>query len=708
MLKRTGIIALAIVAFASCKENTDKKAAVAETENPFFHESELPYEAPPFDKIEVSDFMPAFKKGMEQQLKEIKAIANNEEAPTFENTFVPFEKSGQILSRVQHVFGILTSANTNPELQKIQQEIAPKMAAHYDAIYLNSKMFQRVKTVYGQLGSLGLKPEEKRLVEDYYQAFVRSGANLSKADKEKLKALNKKAASLGTKFNNKLLGATKDGALVISDKAMLEGLSEGQLKTAKQNAEDRGLKGKWVLSLQNTTQQPLLQSLDNRETRAKLFEHSWNRAERGDENDTRKTIVELAEVRAEQAKLLGYDSYAAWKLENQMAKTPKTVIGFLEQLVAPAKARAKEEAAELQKIVDAKGGDFELAPYDWNYYTEILREKKYDLNSDLIRPYFELNTVLKKGVFYAATQLYGITFKERTDLPVWQKNVRVFELFNKDGSSIGLFYCDYFKRDNKAGGAWMSNLVTQSHLLKQKPVIYNVMNIPEPAEGEPALLSFDQVNTMFHEFGHALHGFFADQKFPSLSGTNVARDFVEFPSQFNEHWALNPKVFANYAVHYKTGEPMPQSLVDKIKKSAHFNQGYMVTELLEAALLDMKWHVISADKEIANANKFEVNALKEAGVYLEVVPPRYRSSYFKHIWGNGYAAGYYAYIWTNMLSANAFDWFQENGGMTPENGQRFRKMILSIGNSKDLAKAFKDFVGHEPKVEPLLKEMGLK
>ena len=699
MFKKAGILALTLLVFAACEMSN---------KNPLMNESTLPFEAPPFDQIEASDFMPAFKKGMSKQLKEVDSIANNSENPTFENTLVALEKSGQLLTRVQHSFGILTSANINSKLKEVRQKVSPKLAEHHDAIFLNDKLFERVKTIYNERKELGLDDESKRLVEYYYQQFERAGANLSEEDKEKLKELNKKEASLSTQFENKLLEATKDGALVVEDTGLLSGLSENKIKSAKKNAESRELSDKWVIPLQNTTQQPSLDDLNNRETRRELFENSWNRAEQRDSNDTRATIKELAEVRADKGKLLGFSNYAGWKLQNQMAKKPETVFDFLNQLVEPSKTAAKDEAAELQNIIDNKGENFELQPYDWNYYAQILKKKKYELNSDSVQKYFELDKVLQKGVFYAANQLYGLTFEERHDIPVWHDNVRVFEVIDNDGSSLGLFYCDYFKRDNKGGGAWMSNLVTQSHLLNKKPVIYNVMNIPESADGDPTLLTFDQVSTMFHEFGHALHGFFADQKYPSLSGTSVARDFVEFPSQFNEHWALNPKVFENYAMHYKTGESMPQELVDKIKKSTHFNQGYMITELLEAALLDMQWHTIPASKEVENVDKFEVQALKDSDIYIPVVPPRYRSSYFSHIWGSGYSAGYYAYIWTHMLSANAFDWFQEHGGMTRENGQRFREMVLSKGNTEDLAKVFKDFVGHEPQVGPLLEEMGLK
>ncbi len=706
MFRKTGMVVMALLVLAACKNN--KNAKDSAQENPFMQPSQLSFEAPPFDKIKTSDFMPAFQQGMEKHLKEIEKIAGDTAAPTFENTLVAMEKSGQLLSRVEQVFGLLTSANTNPELQEIQEKISPQLSAHYDAIYLNSKLFERIKTIYKKRESLDLDSESLRLTAYYYNRFVRAGANLSEADKAKLKTINKKLASLSTEFTNKLLAATKAGALVVDDTALLSGLSQGQLKTAKQNAESREIADKWVISLQNTTQQPLLQNLNNRETRIKLFQHSWTRAEKGDTNDTRETILQMAKLRAEKAELLGFSSYAAWKLQNQMAKTPATVEDFLDQLIGPATAKAKKEAVALQQIVDAENGSFQLLPSDWNYYAEILRKRKYDLNTDSIKPYFVLNNVLENGVFYAANQLYGITFKERKDLPVWQEDVRVFELIDKDGSSIGLFYCDYFKRDNKGGGAWMSNLVTQSKLLAQKPVIYNVCNFPKPAEGEPALLTFDEVITMFHEFGHALHGFFAEQQYPSLSGTSVARDFVEFPSQFNEHWALNPKILKHYAVHYKTGASMPQELIDKIKKAGAFNQGYLLTELLAAASLDMQWHTLPASETIQQVDSFELHALKKTGVYMKLVPPRYRSSYFKHIWGNGYAAGYYAYLWTEMLSDDAFAWFQNHGGMTRENGQRFRDMILSQGNTKDLAEIYRDFVGRDPRIEPMLEDRGLE
>lgn len=552
-----------------------------------------------------------------------------------------------------------------------------------------------------------LDSESLRLIEYYYRRFIRAGAKLSDSGKAKLKQLNQEAAALSAKFTNQLLGAAKAGALIVADTAALAGLSDNQLAAAKQAAETRKMDNKWIIPLQNTTQQPALTNLVKRPTREKLFKNSWNRAERGDSNDTRKTITRLAEIRAEKAKLLGFPNYAAWKLQNQMAKTPEAVEQFLGKLVPPATEKAKNEATDLQALISKQGRDFNLQPWDWNYYAEQIRKARYNLDENEIKSYFELNNVLENGVFYAAHELYGISFKERHDIPVYQEDVRVFEVLDKDSSSLGLFYCDYFKRDNKSGGAWMSNLVTQSKLLDQEPVIYNVANFTKPADGQPALLTFDDVITMFHEFGHALHGFFANQKYPSLSGTSVARDFVEFPSQFNEHWALDPKILAHYAIHYKTGKPMPQALIDKVKKAAEFNQGYALTELLAAAQLDMQWHTLPADKQVQNVDSFELNALKKTDLYLPEVPPRYRSTYFLHIWGSGYAAGYYAYLWTEMLDDDAFAWFQEHGGLTRENGQRFRDMILSRGNTEDLGKMFHDFIGHDPRIEPMLRDRGL-
>lgn len=675
--------------------------------NPLLVQSSLPYGAPDFTQIKNEDFKPAIEEGMKEQMAEIEAIANNPEPPTFENTLVAMEKSGQTLSRARGVFGLLSGANTNPDIQKTEEELAPLLAAHNDAILLNDKLFQRVKSIYNERESLNLDAESLKLVEYYYQRFELSGANLSAEDKDRMKKLNAEKATLSTKFGNMLLAAAKKGALVVDTKEQLDGLSEGEISAASQKADAAGMNGKLMISLQNTTQQPDLQSLTNRDTRHQLFENSWTRAEKGDENDTRSAIVRIAEIRAEQAKIMGFKNFAEWQLQDQMAKTPEAVEELLGKLTPAATAKAKEEAADIQKIINKQNGGFELEAWDWNLYAEKVRKEKYDLDESQIKPYFELNNVMENGVFYAATQLYGITFKERKDIPVYQDDVRVFEVFDKDGSSMALFYADYYKRDNKAGGAWMGNITEQSKLLGNKPVIYNVCNFAKPAPGEPALISFDDVTTMFHEFGHGLHGLFANQQYPSLSGTNVSRDFVELPSQFNEHWVLYPTVFANFAKHYKTGEPMPQELVEKIKKSSTFNQGYAFTEFLAAAELDMQWHTITDGQKIEDADAFELEALKKTGMYLKEVPPRYRSSYFLHIWGNGYAAGYYAYVWAEVLDNDAFEWFQENGGLTPENGQRFRDMILSIGNTEDLAKAYHNFRGQEPDIKPLLKKRGL-
>jgi peptidyl-dipeptidase Dcp len=695
---------------ASCDTKSGSVAGGSDSlssSNPFYKASSLPFEAPAFDKIKNSDFKPALEEGMKKQRAEIQLIAESEEAPTFENTILAMEKSGQLFSRVYHVFNLLTGANTNPELQKEQEDIAPKLAATQDAMYLNTKLFARVEAVHKSPGKLDA--ESARLLDYYYNKFELAGAKLSEDNKEKLKKLNQEIASLTAKFNNQLLAANKAGALVVSNKADLAGLSQGALDAAAQNAKAAKQDGKWQIALQNTTQQPSLQSLTNRETRRKLFEASWTRTEKGDANDTRKSIARIAQIRSEQAQLLGFKSFAAWKLQDQMAKTPEAVENFFAKLVPAATAKANSEAAEIQALIDKQKGGFKLEPWDWNFYSEQVRKAKYDLNEDEIKPYFELNKVLMDGVFYAANQLYGLTFKERKDLPVYQADVRVFDVFDNNNSQIGLFYCDYFKRDNKSGGAWMSNLVEQSHLMGTKPVIYNVCNFTKPAPGQPALISFDDATTMFHEFGHALHGFFANQQYVSLSGTSVARDYVEFPSQFNEHWATDPKIFAHYAKHYKTGEVMPAELVAKIKRAATFNEGYAFTEALAAASLDMQWHTLAAGAPLQNVDTFEVAALKKTGMYLPQVPPRYRSSYFSHIFSgaDGYAAGYYAYTWTSMLENDAYSWFVEHGGLTRQNGQRFRDMILSKGNTEDYGTMFKAFRGHDPDITPMLRKRGL-
>jgi peptidyl-dipeptidase Dcp len=701
------VVALPASPASSNQNKPVPRATPAARTNPFFAPSPLPFQAPQFDKIKDSDFKPALEKGMKVQRANVERIAEDPAPPTFANTLVPLEKSGELLMRVGMVFNALSAANTDPTLQKLQEEEAPKIAAHQDAIFLNEKLFKRVEAIYNERASLKLDPESNRLVEYCYKQFVHAGAELSPADKVKLKKINERDAALSSKFTNQLLAAAKAGALVVSDKAELAGFTDNQLAAAAQAATDRGLAGKWVLPLQNTTQQPALSSLTDRATRHKLFEASWLRAEHGDANDTRATITELATLRAAKAKLLGFPSYAAWRLEDQMAKTPAAVEEFLGKLVPPATANARREAANIQELIDAQRGGFKLEPWDWEFYADQVRKAKYDLDEAELRPYFELNRVLEDGVFYAAHELYGISFKERHDLPVYNPDVRVFDVIDADGSPLALFYCDYFKRDNKSGGAWMDNFVGQSKLLGTKPVVFNVANFTKPAPGQPALLSWDDVTTMFHEFGHALHGMFANEEYPSLSGANVARDFVEFPSQINEHWALYPQVLAHYAIDYRTGKPMPQELADKIKRAATFNQGYDLTELLAAAELDMEWHTLPAGASKPDVDAFEAAALKKDHVDVPQVPPRYRSSYFLHIWSNGYSAGYYAYLWAEMLDDDAFAWFTEHGGLTRANGDRFRAMILSRGNTEDLATMYRNFRGRDPVIEPLLETRGL-
>jgi len=674
----------------------------------FGQPSPLLLHAPQFDRIKETDYAPAIVEGMAIQRKEIEAIADNPAPPTFDNTLAAMERSGQMLDRVMQVFNALTSADTNDNLQKIESETSPKLAAHHDAIYLDPKLFARVNNLYERRDRLGLDPEQMQLLTVVHQEFVRSGAKLAPADQARLKAMNERLSTLETDFQHKLLAADKAGALVIDDKAKLAGLTDEEVAAAAAAAEARGLKGKLVLRLQNTTQQPLLQDLADRGVREQLFNRAWTRAEQGDANDTREVVAALAQLRAQKAKLLGYPSYAAYVLEDQMAKTPATAESFLRQLSPPARARSEAEAVENQAMIKASGEAFELKPWDWQRYSERVRKARYDLDEAEVKPYFQLDRVLKDGVFYAAGQLYGLTFKERTDIPVYHPDVRVFEVHEQDGALLGLFYFDPYKRDNKNGGAWMSTFVSQSKLLGTKPVVFNVANITKPAAGQPQLITWDDVTTLFHEFGHALHGLFADQTYPTLSGTSVARDFVEFPSQINENWALDPKVLRNYAVHYKTGQPIPQTLVDKIKAASKFNQGYAMSELIAAAELDMQWHQLPADAPKQDVDAFESQALKAAGVDFPHVPPRYRSTYFRHIWSNGYAAGYYAYLWTQMLADDSYQWFVKNGGMTRANGQRFRDMILSRGHTQDYGQMFRAFYGADPEIGPMLEHRGLR
>jgi peptidyl-dipeptidase Dcp len=674
--------------------------------NPFYAESSLPFHAPPFDKIKDTDYQPAIEAGMAQQLAEVRAIAANAAAPTFENTFVPLEKSGRLIDRALQAFEGVTGANTNPYLQGVKTALAPKLTAHQDAIFLNEKLFARISAIYAKRDTGGFDPEQKRLIEVTYDHFVHAGAALSPADKERLKKMNSEASTLSDTFSKKLLAANTAGAYSTASPDALAGLSEAQLAAAAAAAQGRHVQG-YVVPLQNTTQQPLLGSLTRRATRNTIFDNAWNRTEHGDANDTRSIVSRLAQLRAQRASLLGFANHAAWQLKDQMAKTPENALDFLNTLVPLATARAAREGKDIQAVIDAQHGGFTLEAWDWDFYAEQVRKTKYDLDDAEIKPYFEINNVLENGVFYAANQLYGITFKERKDIPVYQSDVRVFDVIDAGGKPLALFYCDYFKRDNKQGGAWMSNFVGQSKLLGTRPVIYNVGNLPKPAPGQPALISFDDVITMFHEFGHGLHGMFADTEYPSISGTATARDFVEFPSQFNEHWATYPAVFDHYARHYKTGAVMPPELAAKIKRAKNFNKGYDMTELLAAAELDMQWHMLSAATPPQDPDRFEQTALDKAHIALRAVPPRYRSSYFQHIWAGGYSAGYYAYLWTEMLADDAFQWFDENGGLTRANGDRFREMILSRGNTEDLATLYATWRGRPPKVDAMLKNRGL-
>lgn len=695
------LLAAVIVSCKDSKQEPELTETEMEAENPFFAESTLPYYAPDFSKIKTEHFKPALIEGIKQKRDNIEAIANNEDAPTFENTIVALEKSGELLNRTRQVFGALSSADTNDEIQAISEEFAPQFSELNDGIYLNDKLYARVKALYDSRANLNLDAESLRLLEKYHTDFVIAGADLSDEDKVILKEYNARLATLTTQFGKTLLAANNNGAVVFQNKEDLAGIDEKRLKSLE-NKDGEGFK----VALLNTTQQPLLQSMDNRDSREKLFMAGWERAI--GTNDTRPIVKEIVELRAKKAALLGFDNYAAWSLQETMAKNPENVRAFFAQLIPGATKRAAQEEMEIKKMAKSKGVELTVEPWDWNYYAEMVRKEKYDLDEEQLKPYFEINKVLHDGVFFAATKLYGITFKERTDIPVYHEDVKVYELFEENGDPLGLFYTDYFARPSKRGGAWMSNFVTQSQLYDKKPVIYNVCNYPKPSDGDPALLTFDEVSTMFHEFGHALHGFFANQKYPSLSGTSVSRDFVEFPSQFNEVWALNPQVLKNYAVHYETGEQIPQELIDKIKKSGTFNQGYSLTENLASSNLDFEWHTIGADTKIEDVNNFEKQALNRTKLdVVHAVPPRYRSTYFAHIFSGGYAAGYYSYLWTEMLDHDARNWFESNGGLTRENGQRFREMVLSKGNTEPLDEVYRNWSGRDPKIGPLLKARGV-
>ena len=678
----------------------------------FAEASTLPFHAPDFSRIKDSDFQPAIEQGIAIQLAEVAAIANNPDAPTFENTMVQLERSGQMLNRTNSVFSALTGANTNDALDAIDTATSPKLAALRDEITLNPMLFARVKSLYDNRVSLGLEPDQLQVLTLQYNAMVHNGANLNDADKATLKGINGELSTLSTDFSQRLTKGTKDGALVVTDKTKLAGMSEADIAAAAKTAADRGLpKGSYALTLQNTTQQPLLASLTDWATRQALYERSYNRSERGDANDTRALVQKIAMLRAQKAKLLGFPDYASFTLYDQMAKTPANAIGLLSQMLPAIGTAQRRDAGALNTLIKAQGGKFAVTPADWDFYSEKLRKQKFDLEESQIKPYLEIHNVLENGVFYAANQLYGLTFKQRTDIPVYHPDITVYTVYDADGSELALFYFDPWKRDNKSGGAWMSNFVDQSGLMGTKPVVFNVENFTKPAAGQPALISWDDANTMFHEFGHALHGMLSNQRYPSIAGTNTARDFVEFPSQFNENWMTDPKVLANYAKHYKTGAPMPATLIAKLKQASTFNQGYALGEVVTAALLDLKWHALSPEAGLQDVDGFEARSMGElaaAGLDVKDVPTRYRSSYFRHIWANGYAAGYYAYSWTEVLDHDAFAWFTDHGGLTRANGQRYRDMILSQGHSQDYAVMYRNFAGRDPSIEPMLKARGLK
>lgn len=708
----------AVLTLSACSDNTaptqqtNQAAAPAAVQevtvtNPFFQKSTLTYEAPDFNAIKDEHFLPAFEEGMKQHLAEIEAIANNPEPATFENTFVAMEKSGELLTRVSRVFYNLTGTDSNEKRRELQSELAPKMAAHSDNINLNPQLFARIEAVFNARDELNLDAESLRLVEVYYDRFVRSGAKLNDEQKTAIRALNEEHSKLTNQFSQNLLAETRNIAVIVDTVEELDGLSPAQIAAAAKAAEERGHAGKYLLSITNTTRQPILTSLNNRELRQRVWEASANRAQSGDNSNT-DIVARLPQLRAERAKLLGYDNWASFVLENNMAKTPSAVFDMLDSMVPAVVENTKKEQEAIQAMIREKGGDFEVQPWDWEYYAEFVRQAKYDLDENEVKKYFEFNRVLKDGVFYYMNRFYGIRFEPRPDLPVYHPDVQAYEVFDADGSSIAIFYADYFAREGKRGGAWMSSFVGQSHLTGQKPVVVNVMNIPKAPDGQPTLISYDHTTTIFHELGHGVHGIFSNVKYPTLSGTSVSRDFVEFPSTFEEDWAQHPEVLGNYAKHYETGEPIPADLLDKVMRSRSFNQGFDTLEYMSAALLDMEWHSLPANAPLQNPQEFEAAALKKHGVDLAAVPPRYKSNFFSHSMGGGYSAGYYAYMWSEILAADAFSHVQNSGGLTRENGDHYRKNILSVGNSRPTMDSYKAFRGQEPTTDALLIRRGLK
>lgn len=683
-------------------------SAAAIQANPFFTQSSLYLQIPPFDKITNAHFAPAFEKGMLEHKLEIEKIASNPLPATFDNTLIAMEKSGQLLSRVASVFFALSSANTNEEIEKLEAELSPKLSAHQDEIQLNHALFKRVEFLYERKNDLNLDKESVRLIEETYKDFISAGAQLSDAQKKQLKKINADIATLQTQFSQNVKKEVNKNAIIVDSKEELNGLTNAQIAAAKLAAQARDLPNKYVLPLLNTSTQPSLSSLENRALRQRILQTSLGRGSSGGEFDNTKALTQVALLRAKRAQLMGFENHAAYQLTNQTAKTTQAVNQRLSSLAPRAVANAKKEAAALQEMINSQGENFELQAWDWAYYSEKVRAKQFNFDESQLKPYLEMNNVLVNGVFFAAEKVFGLTFKERKDLPTYHPDVKVWEVFDADGSTLALFIQDFYARESKRGGAWMNAYVSQSHLMGTKPVVANHLNVPKPPEGQETLLTWDEVNTMFHEFGHALHGMFSDVTYPSFSGTSVPRDFVEYPSQVNEMWADWPEVLENYAVHYQTGQAIPKDLLDKVIAASKFNQGYATTEYLAASLLDQSWHQLTPEQvpSAQNLLAFEDKALSQAGVKLSIIPPRYRSTYFSHIIG-GYSAGYYSYIWSEVLDADSVEWFIENGGMTRKNGDHFRKTLLSRGGSEDAMQIFKNFRGAEPKIEPLLKRRGL-
>lgn len=678
--------------------------------NPLLTESPLPYQLPPFGQIRDEHFAPAFEQGMAEELREVEAIATNGAAPTFDNTIVALQRAGETLGRTERAFSILSGALTNPNLEKLETEMSPRLAAHRDAIGLNPPLFARIAALYETRATLGLDPESARLLERTYKDFVRGGARLSEADKARLKGLNAQLATLSTQFKQNVLKEINASAVLVDTRAELAGLSDASITAAAANAKAAGQEGKFLLRLTNTTGQPPLASLQNRVVRERLMAASLARGSRGGEFDNRAVVSSIARLRAERALLLGYPNHAAFQLEEQTAGTVDTVNQLLARLAPPAVANARREAADLQAQVDEAKGGFTLGAADWDFYTEKVRASRYAFDTEQLRPYYELRRVLVDGVFYAATQIYGITFKERPDLKGYSPDMMVFEVFNADGSPLALFLGDFYARSNKRGGAWASAYVPQDGLRGTRPVIGNHQNIPQPPAGQPTLMTHDEVNTMFHEFGHALHGMFSQVKYPRFAGTSVPRDFVEYPSQVNEMWATWPEILTHYARHYETGQPIPDDLLAKVKAAGRFNQGHSTTELVAANVIDQAWHQLTPD-QVPGAEgvlDFEAAALKRAGVDFAPVPPRYRSPYFSHIFAGGYSAGYYSYFWSEVLDADTVEWFKSHGGLTRANGDRFRDLLLSRGGSREAKDMFREFTGHDPDIQPLLVRRGLE